>query len=407
MKWHVYQIERFVNSGLAHIQTGPFGTQLKASDYVDQGTPVINVRNIGFRDLRPGQLEYVNGETADRLSVHILRRNDIVFGRKGAVERHLLVKSEQENWMQGSDCIRLRFLTDEVCPRFVSYALLLPEHQRWMLNQAGNKATMASLNQDVIRRIPLKLPPCEVQNHIADVLSSYDNLIESNRRRMELLEATSRLLYSEWFVRYRFPGYEHTRIVDGVPDGWERRRIKDLARVNQQILDSSFDGDIEYVDISSVSPGRIDETASYHTRDAPSRARRVVRHGDIIWSCVRPNRRSHAVIWSPPANLIVSTGFAVISPGSVPTSFLYQALTTDAFVRYLEQNARGAAYPAVVADDFERAEILVPQRQLIQTFDDIAEPLLTQFQLLRIQSQKLRAARDLLLPKLMSGELAV
>jgi type I restriction enzyme S subunit len=246
-----------------------------------------------------------------------------------------------------------------------------------------------------------------VQRRVVEVISAYDDLIENNRRRMALLEEAARQLYREWFVRLRFPGHEHTRITYGVSEGWERRTVRDVAEVNQESLSSSFDGEIEYVDISSVTPGQINETAAYDFHDAPSRARRVVRHGDIVWSCVRPNRRSHAVIWHPQSNLIVSTGFAVLTPRTVPTAFLYFATTTDAFVGYLENHARGAAYPAVVAGDFERAELLVPSRTLLASFNDFVEPTLSQIHGLRVQNQKLRAARDLLLPRLMSGEIAV
>jgi type I restriction enzyme S subunit len=106
-------------------------------------------------------------------------------------------------------------------------------------------------------------------------------------------------------------------------------------------------------------------------------------------------------------NLIASTGFAVITPRTVPTSFLYQALTTDAFVGYLENHARGAAYPAVVAGDFERAEVLVAPPSLVRTFAEQADYLLSLGRTLGLQNDNLRAARDLLLPRLMSGEIAV
>src|SRR2546427_8115357 len=128
MSWQALTIGDLVDSGAADIQTGPFGTQLKASDYIDEGTPVINVRNIGFGGLKPEKLEFVNDETADRLATHLLQRRDIVFGRKGAVDRHLFVGEEQEGWMQGSDCIRLRFSTNDIVPRFVSYSFLTEAH---------------------------------------------------------------------------------------------------------------------------------------------------------------------------------------------------------------------------------------------------------------------------------------
>ncbi len=177
--------------------------------------------------------------------------------------------------------------------------------------------------------------------------------------------------------------------------------------MNRATLPSNYDGEIEYVDIASVVPGQINETTMFAFREAPSRARRVVLHGDIIWSCVRPNRRSHAVIWNPPDNLIVSTGFAVITPTAAPTTFIYYATTMDAFAGYLESHARGAAYPAVVATDFERASILVPSKRLLESFDEVVESMFSQLHNLRQQNQNLRAARDLLLPRLMSGEIEV
>ena len=200
---------------VASIQTGPFGTQLKASDYRSEGIPVINVRNIGFGGLRTDKLEYVPEETAERLSVHVLAERDIVFGRKGAVDRHLFVSKGQEGWVQGSDCIRLRLDQKRINSRFVSYAFLRSQHKEWMLQQCGNKATMASLNQDVIRRIVLSIPRLDQQAEIVSILSAYDNLIENNRRRIALLEEAARMLYREWFVHFRFAAHLKYKL------GWE------------------------------------------------------------------------------------------------------------------------------------------------------------------------------------------
>jgi len=258
-----------------------------------------------------------------------------------------------------------------------------------------------------IAQVVFHRPPLDTQERIAQVLSAYDDLIENNRRQMALLEDAARQIYREWFVRLRFPGHEHTRVTNGLPEGWNRKTLADVAAVNRESLPSSYDGEIDYIDISSVTPGSIDETTRYDFKDAPSRARRVVKHGDIIWSCVRPNRRSYAVIWQPPPHLVASTGFSVITPTGLPTSFLLHATTTDSFIGYLENHARGAAYPAVIAGDFERAEIVAPPESLVAAFNDQVEPMLSQTNTLRQQNQRLRAARDLLLPRLMSGEVAV
>ena len=101
-------------TGEARLQTGPFGTQLKASEYVPEGIPVINVRNVGFGEVRADHLEYISEAKAEQLHHHIIRTGDIVFGRKGAVERHALIKQEQDGWAQGSDCLRLRLNSPKV-----------------------------------------------------------------------------------------------------------------------------------------------------------------------------------------------------------------------------------------------------------------------------------------------------
>jgi len=288
--------------------------------------------------------------------------------------------------------------------RFIYYALLKDYH---VLHGMAKGAAQNNLNLAVVKEYKLRVPELQLQQRIGGMLMAYDDLIENNLRRMALLEESARLLYQEWFVRLRFPGHEHVRVKNGIPDGWTRESLREIAKVNRANMGRSFDGKIDYIDIASVTPGQINETTHYDFKEAPSRARRIVQHGDIIWSCVRPNRKSHAVIWRPSPYLIASTGFAVITPIRVPTSYLLHATTTTDFVGYLENHAKGAAYPAVVADDFERALILVPSKAILDVFNDFAEPLFEQCYFLRQQNLKLRTARDLLLPRLMSVEVIV
>ena len=371
------------------------------------GYPSIRTPNIGKGRLL---LDGVNRVSEDTYLAWTQRAipepGDLILAREAPAGNVAIVK-EGEKVCLGQRTVHLRPNRKIVDPDFLCYFLLAPLQQGKLL--AGETgATAKHVNMADIRKVELSdLPSIERQRKAGATLAAYDDLIENNRRRMAMLEESARLLYREWFVRLRFPGYEHTRIVDGVPKGWKSKKLGDVAHINKTNLSGTFDGDIEYIDIASVTPGSINETTPYVFRDAPSRARRVVRHGDIIWSCVRPNRRSHSVVWRPPENLVASTGFAVISSIALPPSFLYQALTTDLFVGYLENRAKGAAYPAVVAGDFERAEVLIPPPALFTVFDEFAEPLLSQMHNLHSQNQKLRAARDLLLPRLMSGELVV
>jgi type I restriction enzyme, S subunit len=287
---------------------------------------------------------------------------------------------------------------------FLKYSVDRIKHQ---LRSVTKGATQDNLSVSKLVSFKFPVPSLSTQKKIGSVLRTYGDLIENNRRRIQLLEESARLLYREWFVHLRFPGHEHVKIIDGVPEGWERKSIIDVAVVNQKSLSKSFQGEIQYIDIASVTTGLINEITSYRFEDAPSRARRIVNHGDIIWSCVRPNRQSHAIIWNPSEALIVSTGFAVITPITIPTSYIYQAVTTAEFVGYLSNNARGAAYPAVTASDFEKAEILIPTNYLVEAFNSIVETNIHQIYALQQQNQKLQQARDLLLPRLMNGEITL
>ena len=222
----------------------------------------------------------------------------------------------------------------------------------------------------------------------------------------------ARTLYHEWFVKFRFPGYEQVKMVDSelglIPEGWEVKKLKDIADINKlSITKNNAPAEINYIDIASVTPGMINKIETISFINAPSRARRVAKHGDVIWSTVRPNRQSYSLILNPSENLIVSTGFAVITAQKVPFTYLYYTLTTENFVNYLTNNATGSAYPAVNSNDFKNADVLLSDNQILERFHSAVESILLHKRNLQQKNQNLRKTRDLLLPKLISGEIEV
>lgn len=289
------------------------------------------------------------------------------------------------------------------------YYLFNSSSVRAQIKATATGATVKHTAPERIYSVKVELPPIEDQRTIADRLAAYDELIENNTRRIKILEEMAQALYREWFVHFRFPGHEDIKLVDSplgrIPKGWEVKKLADVAEVNRaQINARDAPQELHYIEISSVSPGRIDSITRYAFADAPGRARRVVQHGDVLWSCVRPNRRSHAQVMHPEPNTIASTGFAVLTATNVPFTFLYFATTTDDFVGYLTNNATGAAYPAVTAATFEKADLLIPPPPLLKKFGDTTIPMAEQIHTLQCQNQNLRRTRDLLLPSLLSGQ---
>ena len=278
--------------------------------------------------------------------------------------------------------------------------------------KSHNKGTASgreSIAKTAFEEIEIKVfEDKQIQQKIGFILSGYDNLIDSYRRQIKLLEEAAQRLYKEWLVDLRFPGYEHTNIVDGVPEGWEKKRLRNVANVNQENIAADYPYSyVHYVDLGSVNAGRISAKVTYNKGEEPGRAKRRAKDGDTIWGMVRPNLKSYALVQHPDDTDVFSTGFAIISPVDIGFAFLHCHLTTDSYVGYLVNCTNGAAYPAVKPCHFEDSEIIVPTDEILKTFESMAQPYFRNVYHLERQITLLTEARDRLLPKLMSGEIKV
>ncbi|WP_219892777.1 restriction endonuclease subunit S [Aquisediminimonas profunda] len=297
-------------------------------------------------------------------------------------------------------------------PGFVHYLAVSEDVRAPAIASMSGASGRQRADAKVVAHALVPAPPLDTQRRIASILGAYDDLIEVNRRRVALLEEMARGLFEEWFVRFRFPGHEDVPMVEmaeGVlPEGWRTMPLSAVASINARSLrPAQAPKTIGYIDIASVAPGEVQNVSWMLFSDAPGRARRMVADGSILWSNVRPNRRSFAVLIDPQMHTIASTGFTVIDALSVPFSYLYHWVTTDAFVGYLVGHATGAAYPAVTSATFDRALVVVPSGQVLADFNRFAEPTLRLVEKIRRTSRSLAASRDLLLPRLISGQLSV
>lgn len=407
MSWDTATLGELAARDGGLVQTGPFGSQLHESEYQSEGIPVIMPKDIADGRVSVESIARVSEETAARLKRHQIKRRDIVLPRRGAITKRAFIREDQEGWLCGTGCLKIELRGNQLIPEYLYYYLDQPQVVQW-LEQNAVGTTMLNLSTKIVSKLPVRFPNPATQVTIATILAGYDDLIENNRRRMALLEEAARQLYREWFVCLRFPGHEHTRIVDGVPEGWERKTLGAIAQTNAESHKArSLPDEINYIDISSVAQGRIVAKTPMPSSESPGRARRIARDGDIIWSNVRPNLRAYALVLEPEDNDVFSTGFTILTSKSVPFSFLYLLVTMDQFVTYLVNHATGASYPAVRPDDFDRAEVLVPVEKLLKEFHAATEPIFRLALKLERQNERLRAARDLLLPRLMSGEIAV
>lgn len=300
-------------------------------------------------------------------------------------------------------------------------------NQELVASSSGTKIVHTAPSR--IEAFKFALPPLDEQRAIARILGALDDKIELNRRMNRTLEALTQALFKSWFVdfdpvtakaagRKPYGMNEETsalfpeRFVETelslIPEGWRVGSLSEIANINARKIDEKFSyKTIEYVDISSVSCGNLEGTTQLKMENAPSRAQRLVSHGDTIWSCVRPNRKSYLLIQHPASNIVASTGFAVLSPKGRYATYLYLWVTTDEFTDYLTANAEGSAYPAVRPEIFASARVLVPSPNVLKVFESRVSSLFELREQNRSQSNTLASIRDALLPKLLSGEIRV
>lgn len=392
------------------------GVNFKRDDK-GEGIRLINVKDI-FKSGRT-----INFESLDRVALgertgiekYYVKTGDLFFVRssvkRDGVGLVSMAPRDDHEIVHCGFIIRFRVTNRDADPLFLTYLLRAPVYRKTIIGVSSG-AAITNISQDSLASLSIDLPPISIQRQVVGVLSAYDDLIENSTRRITVLEEMARSIYREWFVHFRFPGHEEIKLVDShvgkIPEGWEVKKLSEVAAVNESSIKKGDEpSEIKYVDIASVSKGQILQTENLPFKEAPGRARRKVKHGDIVWSAVRPNLRAYALILDPAPNLIVSTGFAVISPKLVLYSYLYETLTADKFVEYLVNHTRGAAYPAVNTEDFENAKILVPDTRILDSYHDIVNDFFILRHSFLEKNANLRRTRDLLLPRLVSGEIDV
>jgi type I restriction enzyme S subunit len=385
------------------------GFAFKSEHLGEVGIPVLKIGNIedsGGVELHDAQ-RLPDNYFEPKYEKFRLHEGDILLAMTGATAG----KAGRIRSANGSTFLLnqrvARLIPERIDPNYFWHVVSSNQYRERFFGLGGG-AAQPNMSGPQIASVMIPIPPEPVQKKIGNILSIHDDLIENNRRRIVLLEEAARLLYREWFIHFRFPGHEHVKIIDGQPEGWEQRRLGDIAVTNRESYQAkNLPLAINYIDISSVTERRIISKTSLPATEAPGRARRKIQDGDIIWSNVRPNLRAYALILEPEEIDVVSTGFTVLTASSVPFSWLYMFTTTDSFIGYLVNHATGAGYPAVRPEDFERAEILLPPKILLNYFHERTAPNFRLIKKLDQQNQKLAHARDLLLPRLMNGEIAV
>ena len=232
--------------------------------YINRGTSLIRSQNVYNLSFDYDGLTHITDEAADKLKGVTLQAKDILLNITGdSVARTCTVPNDVLPARVNQHVAIIRANPSIIIPRYLNYYLASPYMQSHMLNLAvGKGASRNAMTKAMIENFEIPCPPIDIQQRIATILSRYDSLIENYQKQIKLLEEAAQRLYKEWFVNLRFPGHENTKIVDGVPEGWEKKKIKDLITLlnGYAFKSASFDdsGKYKIVTIKNVKDGTFD-----------------------------------------------------------------------------------------------------------------------------------------------------
>lgn len=296
-------------------------------------------------------------------------------------------------------------------PRFVFYLLRNIDFTPF---NAG--VGVPTLNRNHLDSLAVPLFGADSERRIADILSAYEDLLENNLRCMALLEEAAQQLYREWFVRLRFPGHEHTRITNGVPEGWERRTFGEACSSLEdgdwiETRDQGGD-DYRLLQISNIGINEFVETGNFRYITEQTfkqlNCRELLPGHILIARMPKPIGRAWLVTKMPWRMVTaVDAAIATANEALADAYFLTYHLNSPPSLDHCERRAGGATRPRVARRELAALPLLIPPRRLQEHFREFAEPLNQQRAIIYRQNEKLRAARDLLLPRLMSGHIAV
>ena len=396
MKWEKVKLGDIATC----IQPGPFGSQLHNSDYSKEGTPIIMPKDIvGGAIVHSGLLK-VSEEHVKRLSRHQVYEGNLMVARKGDVRKCAYITANENGWMTGSDCLKVVLDESKCYPKFIYYQLRSEHIGRW-LEKVSIGATMPSLNTGLLSGIEMVLPPIEIQKQIAGILSVCDDLIENNQKQIKLLEEAAQRLYKEWFVNLRFPGHENTKIVDGVPEGWNEKILSQVANVimgqspKSEFYNSEKKGLPFHQGVGSYGVRFVmdDIYSTSYTR--------IAEPNSILFSVRAPVGRLNIT----KSKVVIGRGLAAINQTDGCQSYLYYLLKNRFFKDNIVGN--GSIFASVSKDELLNQKFLIPERNLMMQFEKIVSQMDKQIENLDSKNKKLIEARDRLLPKLMSGEVEV
>ena len=389
-------------------------------EYVNEGIPVLKVTNCKSTGFQLDNLNYLSEKSREKYKKNNLIIGDVIVATVGshpnliesAAGRSCIVNSQVEGFYLNQNAVCIRTKDKRILSqKYLGYLCKCADFQHYIQSRGRGAANQMRIAISSIREYSFTLPEIENQQYIADTLSAYDDLIENNQKQIKLLEEAAQRLYKEWFVNLRFPEHENTKIVDGVPEGWQYEKLGDLVKTtsggtpSRRKSEYYVNGNIRWIKTKELNDRFIFETEEHITEDAVrNSSAKVLPEGTLI---VAMYGATIGKIGITAAEMACNQACcAFISFDDVMSKeYLYCWLMDNR--EYLVSQGKGAAQSNLSQEMIRNFSLLCPDKKIMKIFTEIVTTMLENKRVLENKILMLSKARDDLLPKLMSGEVEV
>jgi len=397
------------------------GYAFKSGWFCDSGRPIVKVSDFTDDSVDSTTLVCIPESIATDYQKYELRAGDVVVQTVGSwpsnpasvVGKCVRTPNDAAGALLNQNAVKLS-PTDSLDRRFLFYLLRNEDFKTYIIGTAQGAASQAAITLEAIRGYEFEFPPLHVQQQIADILSTYDELIKNNQRRIRILEEMARTLYREWFVHFRFPGHEKISHIASsfgdIPQGWKLGKLADICHIIPGYAFKSKDWQGDGVPVIKIKNIQQDNTIDTDSVDFVSEdvfqathSKFLLGNGDILIAMTGATAGKLGKLRTK-QRFLLNQRVAKIIPDDVYRAFIWCAISTDESKDRFFRLADGAAQPNMSGSQIEDVEIILPTRDLAEAFSRIAEPILNQSDILYLKIQNLRQTRDFLLPRLLSGQ---
>lgn len=420
VNWRIVKVEDIKAPQKGSIVSGPFGSNISKKFFVEEGIPVIRGNNLtlGTKRFVEGGFVYITEEKAYELRNCEAITSDLIFTAAGTLGQVGLIpkNAKYPRYIISNKQLRLRCDTTIALPEYLYYWFSSPQMREYIINQ-NTGASVPLITLGILRSLSVNLPPLPTQRKIAAILSAYDDLIENDTRLIQILEEMAQSIYKEWFINFRFPGHEKVKMVESelglIPEGWEVKAISELCEfISRGVTPKYSLGSSRYVINQKANRGSYMSISELKELDpnlwVPKE--KLAHYGDLLVNSLGEGTLGRVHYFTGPHKTWAVDQHMTICRSSSPsiTSYLYMVLSSQEGQSRIQSLKTGGTNMTMLnISALRQFKVIYPGSSLLILYYELINPIQSLKSTLENKNINLRQTRDLLLPKLISGDIDV